>query len=409
LLLCSFVHQGTGAPSNGDGQPTHAFLQSFQFNPALATTENPDYFAVLSFKFSGNFDDGSVLADVTVLDADPAGPLKEECRFREKSENNTVLRFDRGHEFVVGDQYVLKRPNNGDTVDIIDDDGGLTYLALCSASNKLQEKKSQEEVKKLKEQGLYYFFRPFQEMAFSFFTRKCAQDPALLLSNPRRLGNFYYEAVGEDKPEVLRRIDLGSGVTFSLDVKELCLFLVSMQVSGNSEQFLALHKSILKMPFVSYPQHQLLIKRLIPGGQPLNVEVKGVDNTKPLGKTVDFSTIDIKEHWNPGEGFLVLNEKKDIFDGRQTFEVKIKTEEGELKINPQDTEPDYYSLYLTLEVSQGKTLHIGPVYYVNQGKGSGSVSYCWSISSFESARSHLQKKALEYLSQNRETFQHLVS
>jgi hypothetical protein len=148
---------------------------------------------------------------------------------------------------------------------------------------------------------------------------------------------------------------------------------------------------------------------LIPGGQPLNVEVKGVDNTKPLGKTVDFSTIDIKKHWNPGEGFLVLNEKKDIFDGRQTFEVKIKTEGGELKINPQDTEPDYYSLDLTLEVSQGKTLHIGPVYYVNQEKGSGSVPDCWSRVYFQSARSHLQKKALEYLSQNRETFQHLVS
>jgi hypothetical protein len=70
--------------------------------------ENPDYFAVVRCKFFGNFYDGSFFADAKVLEADPAGPLKEEYTFREKRESNTVDRFDSGHEFVVfsGENFV---------------------------------------------------------------------------------------------------------------------------------------------------------------------------------------------------------------------------------------------------------------------------------------------------------------
>lgn len=176
LLLCSFVHQGSGSPTDDNGKDPsrpRAILNSFRLNPHLGTDPKPSYVSILEFQFKGEFYDGRNTYTSRVLSYDK-GYIHEEffpacdlrlCANLRRCKN--VVRFDDKNDFSVGHTYSVERPKKDDILQIIDDDGALTYLVFNTTPQ---------------DKALIELLDPVKAIVYSTFAQNTRQNPEEILS-----------------------------------------------------------------------------------------------------------------------------------------------------------------------------------------------------------------------------------
>jgi len=331
-FLLFLAYPSIGTPT--DDQRPVAYCKMIQLSPDIQELADPkaagrvNYVATLTFKFDGSFYNGKVFGRAKVQ-ASNEGAILENIGL--DSVPQFVKRFA-GVDISIGHTYNLKRPNQGDIVDIIDNDGLLTWLALNLPSNDLKGR-AYEAVLKL---------------ITSYAVRK-GVDLDRLLKKPHELGNIYYEYCKDEKPSSLRRIALGSSVKIiPLSVEETSRHFA--HDPENKNLLLETEKLVRQMPLFSHPKH--LIKLSIPNGQPFQVKTEGdIDGTLLRPGIPEFS------------GVKLQNNEISFFSQEDGFKVQ-RTSTVTTNFDRLDF-GEYIACYLScIFPDKGKTcMKFGPIYF----------------------------------------------
>ena len=300
-FLIFLVYPSIGTPTEDQGEPV-AHCTMIQLNEDIRKLANPNatdhinYVAKVRLKCQGRFYNGKVLGRAPVKN-----PTENTCD--------------------------LRHPNQGDTFDLIDNDGALTVLALNLLSDDLKGQ-----------------FKPFKELITSYVVRK-GIDLDTLLNKPYELRSTYYEDCADEKPSYLRCIALGSGVKIiPFSVKDASHFALDPQ---NNTVFQEIEKLVSKMPLFLHNTH--LIKLSIPDGKPFQVETeKDINNISLRLGIPEFS------------GVKLQNNEFSFFSQENGFKVQ-RTTTVKTSFNKVDA-GTHNAFYLYCTFSDKIKVKIGPIY-----------------------------------------------
>ncbi|MGL5784472.1 MAG: hypothetical protein ACRCYZ_03260 [Alphaproteobacteria bacterium] len=320
-------------------------------------TNGTEVISKIQVQAIGSTFDGGVFAKDTVVEYYGSKKIKS-------SNSRTLWNVFHGHHLPVGTSYDLRRPKDGETIDVNDSDGNLTLFVLKQCLELMPEGEDKDRIT--------FFYRFLEAL--------------LNLATPKTLEKFvFYPDISEKTVEAVR-------------ISGSAIFINNQPLAGLSPDDFS--RVVLDSPvhprlltFISYSNDELDHRGSFLEASPLKISLnESVSNLllKELkGGNVSLTANEI--HVTKSTPFML--ETEEILD--------CKTERffGQLKKSIKNSKAGDFLVYHATYTIPGLSVSMGPILNENLEKTSELVPDSWGLHARKKALYHFDKLFLDKLNE----------
>ncbi|MGL5719445.1 MAG: hypothetical protein ACRCYP_01430 [Alphaproteobacteria bacterium] len=358
LLSTSFQVMANGDEAPYDGRQYIVKGIKLNKNKELAPTRSGDaIISTVQVQALGSYFDGGVFAKDTIVEHNSSKVVKS-------SNSAELWNTFHAHHLPVNFSYDLRRPKNGEIIDVNDDDGSLTLFAI---------KRNLESMDEGEDKNKVAFFHHFLESRLN-------------LKTPQTLeGYVYYPDISEKTTQAVRI----SGFATFVNNQPLAGFSADDLPRGILDNTIKPHS----ITFFSFAHDHLDCKVSFLDVKPLTIDVKEPVSNIIL-KELEGGDVSLTE-----SKIQVTKNTPFSLEAGQTLDCTTERSFGPLEKLAECSGLGNFLAYHALYTMPGLSVSMGPIFHENLEKTSRSVPDSWSRSVSPKAIYHFDKFFLDKLNE----------